>query len=189
MSYDAVAESRRLIASGELTPATRLSRRRRHVPMAVDVADDIAVTMFARRSVGCNVEEIHVLTRHGSDWTMLGGGGGPLEDDALDYRPAVLPPGPSARPGADPRVVRAEGAGGVLDSRARRFWPGRARWISYGIVRVNAEVAHLVFDERLIVVPWHGRCVVGWAGRGSKEAAALAHDGRRLEQVLLMSAP
>lgn len=189
MAYDAVAESRRLIESRELTPATRLSRRRRYVPMAVDVSDDIAVTMFARRSVGCNVEEIYVLARRGNEWTMLGGGGGPLDDDALDYRPAVVLSGPRAHPEANARVVTTEGAGGVLDSGARRLWPGRGRWINYCVVRVNAEVAHLVVDERDIPVPWHGRCVVGWSGRRPEGVVVLAHDGRHLEQIALMPAP
>ena len=53
-----------------------MSRRRRHPAMAVDVAGDIAVTMFARRSVGCTVEEVHVLALHDGEWMMLGGGGG-----------------------------------------------------------------------------------------------------------------
>lgn len=188
MAYDAVAESRRLIESRELTPATRLSRRRRYVPMAVDVSDDIAVTMFARRSVGCNVEETYVLARRGNEWTMLGGGGGPLDDDALDHRPAVLPSRPSAHPEANARVVRTEGGGGVLDSGARRLWPRRGRWINYRMVRVNAEVTHLVANERHIAVPWHGRCVVGWAGRRPKEVVVLTHNGRQLDQVALMPA-
>lgn len=94
MAYDAVAESRRLIESRELTPVTRLSRRRRHAAMAVDVAGDVAVTMFARRSVGCTVEEIHVLALQGGEWMMLGGGGGPADDDALAQRPALLPSDP-----------------------------------------------------------------------------------------------
>lgn len=188
MAYDAVAESRRLIESCELTPATRLSRRRRYVPMAVFVSDDIAITMFARRSVGCNVEETHVLARRGNEWTMLGGGGGPLDDDALDHRPAVLPSRPSAHPEANAPVVRTEGGGGVLDSKARRLWPRRGRWINYRVVRVNAEVSHLVVDGRHIEVPWHGRCVVGWAGRRPKEVAVLTHDGRQLDQVALMPA-
>ncbi|MGO0576452.1 hypothetical protein [Ornithinimicrobium panacihumi] len=188
MAYDAEAESLRLIESRELTPATRLSRRRRYVPMAVDVSDDIAVTMFARRSVGCNVEETYILVRRGNEWTMLGGGGGPLDDDALDYRPAVLPSGPSAHSEHNARVVRTEGAGGVLDSGARRLWPGRGRWINYCIVRVNAEVAHVVVEGRHIAVPWHGRCVVGWVGQRPKEVVVLAQDGRQMEQFALMPA-
>lgn len=115
MAYDAVVESLRLIESRVLTPATRLSRRRRYLAMAVDVADDLAVTMFARRSVGCNVEEIHVFALHGSDWTLLGGGGGPLDDNALDYRPTELPPTYGASPQIDGRVIAIGSTGGTLD--------------------------------------------------------------------------
>ncbi len=157
--------------------------------MAVDVSDDIAVTMFARRSVGGDVEEIYVLVRRGNEWTMLGGGGGPLDDDALDHRPAVLPPRRSAHPGTDVRVVTTEGAGGVLDGGVSRLCPGRGRWINYCVVRVNAEAGHLVVDDRHIAVPWHGRCVVGWAGRRPEGVVVLAQDGRHLEQVTLMPAP
>lgn len=187
MAYDAVAESLRLIESRELPLLRRLSRRRRHAAMAVDVSDDIAVTVFARRSVGCNVEESHVFARHGGEWTILGGGGGRLDEDAFEDRPARLPLGFGALPGVDGRIVAVEGAGGIRDSRSRGRWPARSRWINYCTVRVNADVAGLVMDGRDIAVPWHGRCVVVWRGRRRPQTVAiLAHDGSQVEQVILL---
>lgn len=189
MAYDAVAESLRLIESRELIPVTRLSRRRRHAAMAVYVSESIAVTMFARRSVGCNVEEVYVFARHGGEWVYLGGGGGTAADDALDHRPVELPAGLSATPGVDARILAPEGAGGILDSHAKGWWPPRGRWINYEIVRVNADVAHLVVDGRQIAIPWHGRCVVAWPGRRAQELTIIGHDGRQLGQVALRPSP
>ncbi|MDO5740210.1 MAG: hypothetical protein Q4P07_08685, partial [Ornithinimicrobium sp.] len=179
----------RLIKSRELIPVTGLSRRRRHAAMAVDVSENIAVTMFVRRSVGCNVEECHVFARHGGEWVSLGGCGGPVADDAFDHRPAALRAGLSASLGMDARILAPEGAGGILDSRAQGWWQPRGRWINYGIVRVNADVARLVVDGRVISVPWHGRCVVAWPGRRAQELAILGQDGRGLGQVVLRPSP
>lgn len=201
MAYDPVAESLRLIETRQLTPVTRLSRRRRHAALAVDVADDVAVTMFARRSVGCWMEEVHVFARHAAGWVLLGGGGGSLDEDALEHRPAELPwRGPellgpdlgvdprTARPdlGADPRTARPDGSGGILDSRARRFGLPVGRWINHATVRVNADVTRLLVDGRQIEVPWHGRCVVAWVGRRRTQEVSLAsHDGSHLGKVRL----
>ena len=76
--------------------------------MGVDVAGDLAVTMFARRGVGCVWNEIHVLAFRGGEWRLLGGGGSTGGDeDLLADRPAVLPSwlglGGGAATGADPR--------------------------------------------------------------------------------------
>ena len=190
MACDAVAESLRLIESRELTPVTSLSRRRRHAAMAVDVSEDVAVTMFARRSVGCNVEETHVFARHNGEWVILGGGGGGvLDDDALHERPAELPARRSASLGVDPRILALEGAGGILDGHHKGWWTTRGRWISYVLVRVNVDVAHLVLEGRQIAVPWHGRCVVAWPGRRAQRLSILGHDGRQLGQVRLDPSP
>lgn len=77
-----ISISTRVIEFGELLAVRGLSRRRRYAAMAFDVSDDIAVTMFARRSVGCMVEETLVFSRHSGRWEILGGGGGPLDDCA-----------------------------------------------------------------------------------------------------------
>lgn len=186
MAYDAVAESLRLIETREIPLVKRLSRRRRHAAMAVDVAEaeGVAVTVFARRSVGCNVEEFHVFARRGDQWTMLGGGGGTLEEGALEDRPQQLDPGPLAVGGGDARIVASDGAGGILDGAGRRWWP-RGRWINYCGLQVSAEAARLVVDDREIVVPWHGRCVVVWTGRRRQQVTICDHDGRRLTGVSL----
>lgn len=189
MAYDALTESLRLIESRELAPVTRLSRRRRHAAIAVDVADDIVVTMFVRRSVGCNMNETHVLARHGGEWFMLGGGGGPAADDALEYRPAELPQGLRGAPGVDPRVLALEGSGGSRDGRARNLWRPHGRWINYSTIRVNADVARVTINDRQIAVPWHGRVVIAWPGHRPQELAILDRDSTRLGQVTLLPSP
>ena len=170
MAYDALRESVRLIESRRPEPVLRLSRRRRFAAMAVDVADDVAVTLFARRGVGCVWSETHVLVRRHGSWHLLGGGGGPGDGDLLAHRPAQLPvPGalPETTPAVDPGMLAVEGGGGVSDHGARTgWWPRGGRWISYLVVRVNAEVASVDADGRDIEVPWHGRVVVVAAGRG-----------------------
>lgn len=186
MAYDALAESLRLIESGDVTPVvSRLSRRRRHAAIAVDVAGDIAVTVFVRRSVGCNVEETHVLARHGGEWFLLGGGGGPAADDALDDRPAELSQEPWGSPGRDPRVVALEGSGGCRDTRARNLWRPYGGWINYSTIRVNADVARVAVNDRQIAVPWHGRVVIAWPGRRPQEVALLDYDDKSLGRTKL----
>lgn len=75
MAYDVLAESVALIESRRLEPVRRLTRRRRFAAMAVDVAGDVAGTMFARRGVGCIWQETHVLALRDGQWTWLGGAG------------------------------------------------------------------------------------------------------------------
>lgn len=92
MAYDLLQESVALIEAGHAEPVRSLSRRR-FAAMAVDVAGDVAVTMFARRGVGCVQQEIHVLALRDGAWTWLGGGGASSDDGLLAHRPAVLLPG------------------------------------------------------------------------------------------------
>lgn len=186
MAYDALTESLRLIESGGPVPVvSRLSRRRRHAPMAVDVAGDMAVTVFVRRSVGCNVEETHVLARHGGEWFLLGGGGGPAADDAFDDRPAELTQEPWGSLGENPRLVAIEGSGGCTDTRARNLWRPGGRWINYSTIRVNADVSRIAVNDRQIAVPWHGRVVVVWPGRRPREVVLLDDAGASLGRATL----
>ena len=107
-----------MIESRRLEPVRRLSRRRRFAAMAVDVAGDMAVSMFARRGVGCISQETHVLALRDGQWALLGGGGASSDVDLLADRPAMLPDylrlGRDAVTGADPRVIVVNGSGGVL---------------------------------------------------------------------------
>jgi hypothetical protein len=178
MAYDVLAESIALIESPNLRPVTRLSRRRRFAAMAVDVAGDIALTMFARRGAGCVWEEIHVLAlRHGR-WHLLGGGGGTGDDDLLANRPRVLSANQWASPnilaGIDPQEMVASGAaGGVLDNGGQTsLWPGRGRWISHGVLLASARVVSVRVDDRELGVPWHGRVPMVWVGREAPLLAA-----------------
>lgn len=189
MAYDAVTESFRLIESGELTAMRSLSRRRRHAAMALDVSDDVAVTMFARRSVGCMVEDTHVFSRQDGQWTILGGGGGPLDDDALEDRPTELPARLRSAPGADARVLALDGAGAIADNHHRSWRSSRARRINYAIVRVNASVDRLIADGREIQVPWHGRCLVAWSGGPAQKLSIFGTDRRPMGQVTLSTSP
>jgi len=145
VAYDAFAESVRLIQSEHLEPVFRLSRRRRFAPMAVDVADDVAVTLFARRGVGCVLSETWVLAKRGASWHMLGGGSGSADDDLLAPRPARLPDylglPLTAGTGLDPGLIVIDGSGGVHDSQGRaERWPWSGRWIRHVGLRTSADV-------------------------------------------------
>src|SRR6201994_3485635 len=91
MAYDVVQESVALIEVGHAEPVRSLTRRRRFAAMAVDVSDDVAVTMFARRGVGCVQQETHVLALRAGAWTWLRGGGGSSEGLLIPGCRARLP--------------------------------------------------------------------------------------------------
>ncbi|NHA70085.1 hypothetical protein [Phycicoccus flavus] len=187
MAYDALGESVQLIESRELEPVVRLSRRRRFAAMSVDVADDVAVTTFARRGVGCVWSEAHVLVKREGLWHMVGGGGASGDDAVLAPRPVHLPQGlavlRATAQGVDPRMFAIGGGGGVSAAGSGR-WPWRSRWISYVDVRVNAEVVSMDVDGRRVAVPWHGRVAVLTARRGSSRVTLYDDTGRRLAEVL-----
>lgn len=172
MAYDARAESVALIETRRLQPVRSLSRRRRFVAMAVDVADDIATTLFVRRSVGCDVLETWVLARRGESWQVLGGGGGSADHEAglLTDRPAEIPPDEispwNTLPGVDPRLaIGGRSVGGVHDAKGGRdLVPWSGRWISYGIVYASSRVAAIEIAGRMVDVPWHGHTLLTWVG-------------------------
>lgn len=185
MSYDAQVESTALIESRTLTPVSRLSRRRRFVGMAVDVAGDTAATMFLRRGVGCVHQEIHVLTRRDGQWHILGGSSSSraYEEDLLADRPGLIPEvlqSPQhVLSGIDPQVMVAAGSGGQTSYRRGRagFCPWRRRWISYFTAQASARVESVRIGDREIPVPWHGLVLIVWAGRGSPKLAAYDVNG------------
>ena len=188
MAYDAVAESVRLIQSRHVEPVFRLSRRRRFAPMAVDVVGDVAVTLFARRGVGCVLSETWVLSRLGTSWHLLGGGGGTADSDLLDPRPTRLPDllgwPPAADLGIDPGVIAIEGGGGVHDGRGGADrWPWSGRWIRYVVLRTSAEVESLRVDGRSLVVPWHGQVILASTRRRSPRVLVNGSGGVVLGEV------
>ena len=192
MAYDALKESLALIESRRVEPVRRLTRRRRFAAMALDVAGDTAVSMFARRGVGCVWQETHVLVLRDGQWARLGGGGTTSDAELLADRPAVLPDylrlARDTVTGADPQVIVVSGSGGVLDGRDepdRR--PVSGRWISYADVRVNAQVTSVQVSARWLSVPWHGHVLVVWSAGPPPRVVAHDERGQALGEVLLSS--
>lgn len=190
MYYEVLAESVALIESRQLHPVLRLTRRRRFAAMAVDVAGDVAATMFARRGVGCIWQEIHVLVLREGKWAYLGGGGANVSDDVLAERPAVLSGhltvGPGAATSSEPQIIRGNGHGGVRDGGDdTEHRPGSGRWISYGVARVSARVTSVQASDRLLTVPWHGQVLLVWSGSQSPRVMARDEHERALGEVFL----
>lgn len=191
MAYDRLTESVLLIEGRRLDPVRRLSRRRRFAAMAVDVSDDLAATMFARRGVGCIWKETHVLARGDREWKWIGGGGGTGDDDDfLADRPLVLPNFPAlvgdAALGAKQRVMAVSGGGGVLDGGdGTDSWSREGGWISYAELRVSAQVTSVQVGDRLLPVPWHGHVVVVWSGERPPRVVALDEGGSSLAEAPL----
>jgi hypothetical protein len=187
VAFDVSAESVRLIESRQVEAVPRLSRRRRFAPMGVEVVNDVAVTMFARRGIGCSLSETYVLSKRDDQWQLLGGGSGTAGDDLLADRPPHLPEEPAhghgAYTGIDPSILRLEGGGGVRDSGGRADWlPWSGRWISYVALRVSARVESLETDGRQLVVPWHGRVVIALTKRRPSLVKVYDDRGQLLDE-------
>jgi hypothetical protein len=187
VAYDVLRESVALIEAGDADPVRSLTRRRRFAAMAVDVLDDLAVTMFARRGVGCVQQEIHMLALRDGAWTRLGGGGGSSDERLLADRPATLSSpslfGPNAPVSSDPRLIICSGAGGTLDTRGQIEPPDGGRWVSYCVIRVSAEVAYVEALGRSRTVPWHGNVLVVSPGDCPTSAVARSESGRELAEL------
>jgi hypothetical protein len=186
MAYDIVQESVALIEAGRAEPVRSLTRRRRFAAMAVDVSDDVAVTMFARRGVGCVHQEMHVLALRDDGWTWLGGGGGSSDERLLADRPAALSGrswlGPDAPVSTNARIIASLGVGGSLDDGSQDEPSDGGRWISHSAIRVSAEVASVEVFDRNLDVPWHGYLLVVWCGDPS-DAVARDATGRNLAEL------
>jgi hypothetical protein len=188
VAYDVLRESVALIEAGRAEPVHRLSRRRRFAAMAVDMSGDMAVTMFARRGVGNIQQDTHVLVLRDGVWTLLGGGGGSADERLLADRPATLPShisllGRDFPASSDPRVIVTSGAGGTRDTRGQFEPSDGGRWISYFVIRVNAEVALVEAFHRSLSVPWHGHVVLVWCGDQPKRVAARNASGASLAEL------
>ncbi|MBA2388880.1 MAG: hypothetical protein H0V67_01380 [Geodermatophilaceae bacterium] len=153
----------------------RLSRRRRFAPLAVDVAGDVAVTMFARRGVNGEVwRDSHVLCLRRDAWRVLGGGSGSAADNLLSERSSVQ---------LD-RLWMRTGSGGTNRDAGRLVPFPPPRWIRYVSLRVAAEVQVVdVAGRRRIVVPRHGTVCVVWGSRRPPTVTLLDADGDELERI------
>jgi hypothetical protein len=176
VSYDALAESVRLLEGAPLPDAARLSRRVRHLPLAVDRDGDVAATLFLRRGVsGIPLLESHVLERTAGGWRSLGGGGGPA-DEVLEARPRLAVLGAPAV---------SHGSGGVArPGRGLVPWIGNG-WISYAELNLAAEVAVLRAGSRVLPIPAHGCAIVVWT-RTAPRVTALDADGADLGDVAVV---
>lgn len=175
MNYDALAESVRLLEGGTPSSSTRLSRRVRFLPLAVDRDGDVAATMFLRRGVsGVPELDVHILELTEAGWHGLGGGSGPA-DDATEPRPG--------RRGLGALAV-SHGGGGTSRARRGRFGVRRNGWVSWAELRVVEEVAALRVDTRRVPVADHGCAVVVWEGR-PPETVALDASGAVLGAIRL----
>ncbi len=178
MAYDRLAESLRLIDGGLVAGAEPLTRRRRWLPVAVDVDTDVAVTVFLRRAHGGAEWESQVLSGVGG-WHLLGGGaagGDPL--DVLTRIPTRDELGGYAR---------SDGAGGVLEGRGRALLRA-GRWVNHAIIETTADVASIAVDgRRRITRPAHGRIAVVWSGHRRLRVDIAGRGGELLDTVRISS--
>jgi hypothetical protein len=168
VSYDRLEESVQLIESGPPTVPARLSRRRRFLPLAVDVDGDTAVTVFLRRGAGYAELEGHVLTRRRGTWVLHGGGGGGESYDEL-----VRPRSVAELGGYGSRSA----GGGVMVSE----WPHR--WLAWSWFDLVPEVAVLEVEGRRVTVPWHHHAAVIVHGERTVPVTLLDATGARLEVI------
>jgi hypothetical protein len=187
MAYDELGESVALIESRHIEPVRSLTRRRRFAAMGVDVSGDAAVSMFARRGVGCVHQETHVLARHDRTWKWVGGTSVGTDQQLLADRPAMLTAGHVGRGmpvSSDPRVMAGSGPGGARDCGWRTDKPSDVgRWISYAILEVNSEVTSVEALDRSLRVPWHGKVVLVWCGDEPSRVVARSDSGEALAEL------
>ena len=178
MAYDAVVQSRRLIAEGLPSGPVRLSRRRRFAPLGVDVAGDVAATRFLRRGVACYWDETHLLVRHAeAGWLLLGGGGGGSD------RPWTAERFARERAEVAPAGIEISGSSSVHHERRTGSWG--TPWIRSAELLAGRDVAVVLVEDRRLVVPDHGRLVVVWASRRPPWASARDAAGGELSSLRL----
>lgn len=179
MTYDWFTESLRLIEGGEVAGAEPLTRRRRFLPVAVDVDDDIAVTVFLRRAHGGAEWENHTLSRTVDGWRLLGGGGsGPDDLDVLTHVITADELGGLARAGS---------AGASAISPSSRPLSG-ARWVRYSIITTTEDVRSVVVPGgRVLDRPAHGHIAVVWRDTERLPVTIISRDRQPLGHLTLES--
>jgi hypothetical protein len=173
VAYDPLLESVRLIDSGLPATPLRLSRRRRFIPLAVDVDDDVAATVFLRRGAGADSLEGHLLTRENGTWHLHGGGGGSESLDELVYPRSVTDLG---------GYGRVNGGAGVLVKANPRIW------LDYAWLELVPDVVTVVVDRRTIAVPWHHHAAVVRRNGRLQRATLIGADGETLGRLSLNDA-
>ena len=174
MAYHALEESKRLIAAGVPEVTFRLTRRRRFLPVGVDVDGDLAGTLFIRRGVsGDPWLEGWSLKRIEGDWTMLGGGAGSGYTELFSPRPNQT----------TLRALAIPLGGGSTLVNADRLLPFGARYVHTATMRLASEVASLLVGERRIAVPDHGLAIVVWSTRRTPKIEAMSPAGASLGTI------
>ena len=163
MPYDALAESVRLIENG--VPgcvASRVSRRIRHIPLAVDMDGRIAAAMFLRRGQGQVWCENHVLVRRHGSWRVEGGGGATGGEYAARDAPSHEDLG---------GYLDVGGGGAVhLDSTD----PALPRIVRYAALRAARDVRTVHIAGREVLVPRNGWLIAVWPDRRTPRLTAVA---------------
>lgn len=176
----ALEESIRLLEGAPPSEVARLSRRLRHVALAVDRDGPVAATMFLRRRAsGDPCLDTHGLELADTGWRLLGGGGATGQEMILTARPQLKMLGAAA--------VEI-GRGGVA-RHAGRLTPGESGWVRWVEVLAAAEVASLQVNERQVPVHNHGVAVVVWGTEHPPRIEASGADGSRLGPVPLRGPP
>jgi hypothetical protein len=154
--YDALAESVRLLSGAPPAGEARVTRRVRHVPLALDQDEDVAATMFLRRGVnGVPELDVHALELTDEGWRLLGGSSG-SGDQAAGARPLLAD---SGSPG------KSHGGGGTARMSSRRLGWSQDNWVRWAELRLAQEVAGLRVGDRGLPVAAHGMAVVVWRKR------------------------
>lgn len=174
---DPVPESVRLMERGLSADPPWLSRRRRHVALAVDVNGPLACTVFMHRYNSGQLERrVHVFTRRDGVWRSAGG----------EHRSAVAEDGLSDRPRAAALgSVVVEEARGAVQTNADRVFPWPRRYIGYALLRAADEVDSVTFDDRRLVVPRHGHVVAVWNSSRTPRPVAYDAHGAALGSLVL----
>src|SRR5215207_4338965 len=145
--------------------ASRVSRRIRHIPLAVDVDGQIAATMFLRRGQGQVWYDNHVLVRRHGSWRVEGGGGGTGGEHAARDAPGHEDLG---------GYLDVGGGGAVHVGSAD---PALPRVVRYAALRAAREVRTVLIAEREVVVPRHGWLIAVWPDRRTPHLTALDEAG------------